>query len=103
MIKIICVGKIKESFYKEAIKEYEKRIIKYTKLKIIEVDDYAINNENIIKQKEACEIIKYIENKDYIITLEIEGKSLTSVDFSKKIEEINQINSNITFIIGDGS
>ena len=48
MIKIICVGKIKESFFRESIKEYEKRLQKYTKLKIIEVEDYNINNE---KQK----------------------------------------------------
>ena len=48
MIKIICVGKIKESFFRESIKEYEKRLQKYTKLKIIEVEDYNINNEEIM-------------------------------------------------------
>ena len=51
MIKIICVGKIKEKFFKEAIEEYKKRLSKYTKLNIIEVEDININNEEIIKQK----------------------------------------------------
>lgn len=100
MIKIICVGKIKEKFFKEAIEEYKKRLSKYTKLKIIEVEDYNTNNEEIIKQKEKQEILKYIEQKDYIITLEIEGNELTSIELSKKIEQLNITNPNITFIIG---
>ena len=100
MIKIICVGKIKEKFFKEAIKEYEKRLSKYTKLKIIEVEDYNINNEEIIRQKEKQEILKYIDQKDYIITLEIEGNELSSLELSKKIEQLTINNPNITFIIG---
>ena len=100
MIKIICVGKIKESFFKEAIQEYEKRLSKYTKIKIIEVEDINLNNETLIKQKEKEKILKYIEQKDYVITLEIEGKELSSIELSKKIEEIQQTNPNLTFIIG---
>ena len=100
MIKIICVGKIKERFFKEAIEEYKKRLSKYTKLSIIEVEDINLNNEELIKQKESELILKHIEKKDYIITLEIEGKQLTSIELSKKIEELETINSNITFIIG---
>ena len=53
MIKIICVGKIKEKFYKEAIEEYQKRLSKYTKINIIEVEDINLNNEELIKQKES--------------------------------------------------
>lgn len=100
MIKIICVGKIKERFYKEAIEEYKKRLSKYTKVSIIEVEDININNQTLIKQKESEQILKYIEKKDYIITLEIEGNELSSIELSKKIDEIEQINPNITFIIG---
>ena len=100
MIKIICVGKIKESFFKEAIQEYEKRLSKYTKIKIIEVEDINLNNKKLIKQKEKEKILKYIEQKDYVITLEIEGKELSSIELSKKIEEIQQTNPNLTFIIG---
>ena len=100
MIKIICVGKIKEKFYKEAIIEYEKRLSKYTKIKIIEVEDTNNNNEEIIKQKEKELILKHIEPKDYIITLEIEGKEINSIELSKKIQQLEITNPNITFIIG---
>lgn len=100
MIKIICVGKIKEKFYKEAIQEYEKRLSKYTKLKIIEVEDINLNNETLIKQKEAELILKHIENKDYIITMEIEGTELSSIELSKRIQNIETTNPNIAFIIG---
>ena len=100
MIKIICVGKIKEKFFKEAIEEYKKRLSKYTKINIIEVEDINLNNEELIKQKESELILKHIDKKDYIITLEIEGKQLTSIELSKKIEELETTNPNIAFIIG---
>lgn len=97
MIKIICVGKIKENFFKEAIKEYEKRLSKYTKLEIIEVNDES--NGNIL-EKERNSILKYINEKDYVITMEIEGKSLSSIELSDKINQTLMINPNIVFIIG---
>lgn len=97
MIKILCIGKIKEKFFRDAIDEYTKRLSKYTKLEIIEVAD----NESIDKEKEL--LLKHINEKDYIITLEIEGKELTSPELSKKIEDIFMINSNITFIIGSSN
>lgn len=100
MIKIICVGKIKEKFYKEAIEEYTKRLSKYTKVSILEVEDINLTNTDLIKQKEAELIEKNINEKDYVITLEIEGKEISSIELSKKIEELEQINPNITFIIG---
>ena len=94
MIKIVCVGKIKEDFFKDAIKEYEKRLSKYTKLQIIEVND-----TNIL-EKEKEEILKHINLKDYIISLDINGNQLDSISFSKKISDILIINPNITFVIG---
>ena len=100
MIKIICVGKIKEKFYKEAIEEYTKRLSKYTKLQIIEVEDVNLPNETLIKQKEKDLIEKNINEKDYVITLEIEGNELNSIELSKKLEQLEQTNPNITFIIG---
>ena len=100
MIEIICVGKIKEKFFKEAIEEYKKRLTKYTKLQIIEVEDVNLPNETFIKQKEKELIEKNINEKDYVITLEIEGKELNSEELSKKIQELEQTNPNITFIIG---
>ena len=71
MIKIICVGKIKEKFFQEAIKEYTKRLSKYTKLEIIEVEDMKGDNPQVIMNKEKDLILKKISDKDYIITLEI--------------------------------
>lgn len=100
MIKIICVGKIKESFYKSAIDEYKKRLSKYTKLEIIEVDDDSNSNELISMAKEKDQILKKINTKDYIVTLEIYGEKLNSVSLAKKIEHILIQNPNITFIIG---
>ena len=100
MIKIICVGKIKEAFYREAIIEYQKRLSKYTKLEVIELPDITTSNieENI--KKEAIMIQKYIGPKDYVITLEIEGTQVSSEKFAQKIDSIYQTNSTITFIIG---
>jgi len=100
MIKIICVGKIKEKYLKDAIEEYQKRISKYTKLEIIELQDINNDNVNIILEKEKDFILNKINDKDYVITLEIEGKELSSIELSKKIDNIFLTNSNITFIIG---
>ncbi len=100
MIKIICVGKIKEKYIKEAVNEYLKRLSKYTKVNIIEVDDVDNSNIDIILLKEKEKIEKYIDSKDYIITLEIEGNMLSSIEFAKKIDEIYLNYPNITFIIG---
>lgn len=100
MIKIICVGKIKEKFFKEAINEYSKRLTKYTKLEITEVDDINSDDINQILSKERDLILKHINQKDYVITLEIEGKEFTSPDLAQKLDSILTINSNITFIIG---
>lgn len=94
MLKIICVGKIKKEYVKEAINDYKTRLSKYTKLEIIEVQDDNMKDE-------ASRILKYVDEKDYIITLEIEGKMLSSKELSEKIDELNTYgNSNITFIIG---
>ena len=100
MIKIICIGKIKEKYTSDAINDYLKRLSKYTKIEIIELPNYNSDNisEILIHEKEL--ILKNIKDKDYIITLEIEGKQLDSISFSNKINEIFNHNSNISFIIG---
>lgn len=100
MIKIICVGKLKESYLKEAIAEYQKRISKYTKLEIIEVKDYNFDDRQKNLEMEKEQIIKYMDPKDYVVTLEIEGSELTSIELSKKINSILAQNSNLCFIIG---
>ncbi len=100
MIKIITVGSIKEKYLKDAIEEYKKRLKKYTDLEIIEVKDEGLLPPIQAIEKESEKIKKHINEKEYIITLEIEGKQFSSEEFSKKVEEIQMINSNITFIIG---
>ncbi len=100
MIKIITVGYLKEQYLKDAINEYLKRLRKYTNIEIIEVkDEGLVEKEKTLKLEEE-KILKYIQDKDYIITLEIEGKELDSIEFANKIDKIHQEYSNITFIIG---
>lgn len=93
MIKLICVGKIKEQYLKDLINDYLKRINKYHKLDIIELKDSN-------KMDESKEILKYVNSKDYIITMDINGNKLSSVELSKKIDNLLMNYSNITFIIG---
>lgn len=97
MIKIICVGKIKEQYLRSAISEYEKRLKKFTKLEIIEVNDES--NGNIL-EKEKNHIIRYINDHDYVVTLELDGNMIDSVELSKKIDQTLINFSNITFVIG---
>ena len=91
MIKIITVGQIKEKYLQDAIKEYKKRLSKYTNIEVIEVKAIKL---------EAEKIKKHINDRDYIVTLEIEGKQMTSVEFANKIDNILIENSNVDFIIG---
>lgn len=100
MIKIITVGSIKEKYLKEAIDEYTKRIRKYTNIELIEVKDEGLVEANKAISMEGVKIQKYLNQKDYIITMEIDGKEMTSVEFSEKINQILIENSNIVFIIG---
>ena len=93
MIKIICVGKIKEKYLRDMIEDYTKRISKYHKIEIIELADSNIN-------KEKEELLKVINTKDYNIVLDIDGEEMSSMELASKIDKIFLINSNITFIIG---
>lgn len=99
MLKIICVGSIKEKEMTLLINEYLKRLQKYTKIEIIELPDYSYDLKNTIKH-ESDLILKNIGAKDFVITMEIEGKQLTSVELSEKIRTTLITNSTITFIIG---
>ena len=100
MIKLITVGKIKEKYLKDAILEYTKRISKYTKLEIIELPDYDYDNKQIVLEKEKENIIKHINSRDYVITMQIEGKNISSEDFADTIDKVFVTNPNIVFIIG---
>ena len=106
-INIIAVGKIKEKYIIEGINEFSKRLSRYAKLKIIEVaDERAPENLSekemeLVMEKEGDRIISKIPQNSYIISLEIEGKQISSEIMSKRIEDlmISGIND-ITFIIG---
>ena len=100
MIKIITVGQIKEKYLQDAIKEYKKRLSKYTNIEVIEVKDEGLVEEVKAIKLETEKIKKHINDRDYIVTLEIEGKQMTSVEFANKIDNILIENSNVDFIIG---
>lgn len=99
MIKIITVGKLKEDYFKDAVSEYLKRLSKYTKIDLIEVADENFDIPKTL-EKEKDSILKHISNKEYIITLEIEGKELTSTELADKLNNTFIQNSDITFIVG---
>ncbi len=106
-ITVITVGKIKEKYLRDAIAEYSKRLSKYCKLEILEVaDEKTPENasetvEEGIRQKEGERILKHIKEDAYVITLEVGGKMLDSVEFSRKIETLGiQGKSHICFVIG---
>ena len=93
MIKIICVGKLKEKYLTDGVNDYLTRLRKYHKIDLIELQDSNIDNE-------GTEILKHISNKDYIISLAIKGTELTSTELAEKIDKTFISNPNITCIIG---
>lgn len=94
MIKIICVGKLKEAYLQEMCNDYIKRIKKYHKIQIINIKD---NSEIKIEEKF---LLNAINKKDYNIYLDIKGNKYNSVEFSNQIQQIFQMNGTIAFIIG---
>ena len=105
-IDIICVGKLKEQYFKDALNEYSKRLSKYCILSVVELPDEKVpdklNDKLIsdIKEKESNNILSHIKKDSYVISLDLRGKQFTSEEFSKKLENISLINSYVTFIIG---
>lgn len=106
-ITIIAVGKVKEKFYRDALAEYGKRLGKYCRLEVVEVEDEKTPDkagealELQIKEKEAQRILKYVKEDAYLITLEIEGRKMDSVSFAKKLEKLATYGtSHIQFVIG---
>lgn len=106
-IKIIAVGKIKEQYLKDAIKEYEKRLMSFCSFSVVEVVAEQINDESLCekyKEIEADRILQNIKQNSYIITLEIKGKSFSSESFAQKIKDIsNEGINDVVFIIGSAN
>lgn len=106
-IKLLCVGKIKEKFYRDAIAEYEKRLSRYGRLSIIEVadektPDHSSEAEELqIKEKEAARLLSHIRDNDYVIALAIDGQAWDSVSFAMHMERLAVSGrSSIVFVIG---
>ena len=106
-INIVCVGKIKENYLKDAISEYSKRLSKFCNLNIIELSDEKLPSKlndsiiNEIKNKECNKMIQSLKKDSYIICLDLKGKQFSSEEFSKKLDNIAlNFNSSITFLIG---
>lgn len=101
MLKIVCVGKIKEKYLTDAFSEYEKRISVFQKLKVVELKES--NNKDLKHniEEEGNSILNAINQDEYVITLEILGQMLDSVELSNKISKLQTYGkSNITFVIG---
>ncbi len=98
MIKVICAGKIKEKYLAAAIDEYLKRLSKYSKIQIIEVADEKIKEKAL--KKEAESILKHIKKEDYVITLDLNGQAMSSLEFASKLDQTLMNHADIDFIIG---
>lgn len=94
MIRVLCVGKIKEKYLEDLINDYLTRIRKYHKIEVQEIKD------NVNHEKELNDLKGKINKNDYNIVLDLRGKLISSPELSEKIEKTFLINSNITFIIG---
>lgn len=105
-INILCVGKIKEKFFRDSISEYSKRLSRFCNLNIIELTDEKIPDkasekvEQEIKEKEGNNILSHIKKDSYVIALDLRGQEFDSVSFSRKLTKLSLNNSSITFIIG---
>lgn len=106
-VTILCVGKVKEKFYRDGIAEFVKRLSRYCKLEIIEVADEKTAEEaseteiRIVKEKEGERLLKNIKDDAYVVCLCIDGKQLNSEELSEKIEKLGiQGTSHIYFVIG---
>lgn len=106
-IQIICIGKLKEKYWTEAIKEYSKRLSRFASIDIVELKESLLPanaspaDEEKVKLEEGREILKAIKDGTYVITLEIPGKQLSSEELAKKMDDLGiDGRSNIAFVIG---
>ena len=106
-IQIICIGKLKEKYWTDAVAEYMKRLGRYCNIEIVELKEAKLPanaseaDEENVKIEEGHSILKSIKDDTYVITLEILGKQLTSPELADKIEELSLTGrSNVAFVIG---
>ena len=106
-IKMICVGKLKEKYLEEGVKEYLKRLSAYCDVEVIEVGDERIPEnpslaeEMIVKSKEGRRILDKVKQDDYMILLDVQGKEVDSIQFAESIEDcMLHGKSTIDFVLG---
>ena len=105
-VNVICIGKLKEKYWEDAIKEYSKRLGSFCQVKIVELKEAKLpknaspaDEQNVIL-KEGEEILAKISDGDYVIALEVEGKLLGSEELAREIELAAFNHSTIDFVIG---
>ncbi|MCI8609734.1 MAG: 23S rRNA (pseudouridine(1915)-N(3))-methyltransferase RlmH [Firmicutes bacterium] len=106
-IRVICIGKLKERYWSEAITEYSKRLSRFVNLEIVELkearlpDKASAADEEKVKEEEGKSILAKIEDGTYVITLEIQGKQFSSEELAHKVEQLGlEGHSDIVFVIG---
>ena len=105
-IKLVVVGKLKEKFHKDEVNEYLKRLSKYAKVSLIEVEEEKIKDNSSLKEneqilnKEGNNILKQIKDNEFIFLLDLHGKEISSEEFASKIDQLMSNYSTITFVIG---
>lgn len=102
-INIYCIGTLKESYLKDAINEYKKRLSRYAKIDIIEFKEAKVDEANVLKglKEEGAQILNKLTKDDYVILSDLHGETKTSEEFSKTLSQLIDKGINpINFVIG---
>lgn len=106
-ITILCVGKLKEKFMRDAVNEYTKRLSRYVKLEVIEVadektpDHASLKEEELIREKEGERLLRHIKGDDHVIALAITGVQYDSIAFSRRLDGFGMSGKgHVVFVIG---
>ena len=106
-ITVFCIGFLKESYWKDAVAEYKKRLGNYVHLDIVELADLSCPEKASPKEmeeiqiKEGQKVLSKLKPNDYLIALDLKGKQYDSVDFARHIEEkLVQNGASVSFVIG---
>lgn len=102
-VNIVCIGKIKEAFYRDALEEYAKRLSRFCKFNVVELAEKQLAGKNdadvrIVREDEGKRIVQAV--KGYVIALDMRGQQLTSEELSAKLVKLTDTTSTITFVIG---
>ena len=102
-VNVVCIGKIKEAFYRDAIEEYAKRLSRFCRFSVTELAEKQLTGKNdadisIVKEDEGKRIVQAV--KGYVIALDMRGEQLTSEQLSAKLSKLTDTTSTVTFVIG---